>query len=271
MARMMIDATVQADLRDRFNPEGSDLRKIQLRMLEMLKYIDNVCQAHGIKYWLSSGTCLGAIRHGGFIPWDDDVDIEMLTNDFERFKAVLSSDTDSGYVLQTAETDPDYLQRFAKLRDLHSFVDEGSTDRRNHYKGCYVDIFVITPSSSRKLRRICGWIWNYSLFPLVKINNTTVRHLIVHSVRRVLLTLFKGLSYLEARSRRGVYRHIIGCGFTLPRQLEEIEDVVYVDFEDTTLPVPKGWDGYLKKLYGNYNELPEQGEIIPHFRRMRVF
>ena len=61
----MIDPELQAELRQRFNPDGSELRKMQLRMLEMLKYIDRICRENDIKYWLSSGTCLDAVRHGG--------------------------------------------------------------------------------------------------------------------------------------------------------------------------------------------------------------
>ena len=69
----MITDTLQNELRERYNPDGSILRKQQLRMLEMLQYIDFVCKKHNIRYWLCSGTLLGAVRHGGFIPWDDDV------------------------------------------------------------------------------------------------------------------------------------------------------------------------------------------------------
>ena len=85
----MIDEKLQVELRDIFNPEGSDLRKLQLRILEILKFVDSVCKTHGIQYWLSSGTCLGAVRHGGFIPWDDDVDIEMFEKDYIRFCKIM--------------------------------------------------------------------------------------------------------------------------------------------------------------------------------------
>lgn len=83
----MIANDIQSSLRERFNPDGSDLRRYQMRLLEILLFIDSVCRKHGINYWLSSGTCLGAVRHGGFIPWDDDIDVEMLdrtTSDSSR-------------------------------------------------------------------------------------------------------------------------------------------------------------------------------------------
>ncbi|MDE6121888.1 MAG: LicD family protein, partial [Duncaniella dubosii] len=67
----MIDPLIQQELRSRFNPDGSPLRSHQLLMLDMLKKIDRICAENNIKYWLSSGTCIGALRHGGFIPWDD--------------------------------------------------------------------------------------------------------------------------------------------------------------------------------------------------------
>ena len=74
----------QQMLRERFNPEGSPIRRQQLRMLDMLVAIDEICRRHDIQYWLSSGTLIGAIRHDGFIPWDDDLDIEMMRGDYLR-------------------------------------------------------------------------------------------------------------------------------------------------------------------------------------------
>ena len=76
-------------LRERFNPEGSILRRQQLRMLELLDAVDCICKKHNIPYWLSSGTLIGAARHNGFIPWDDDLDIEILRSDYLRLIKIL--------------------------------------------------------------------------------------------------------------------------------------------------------------------------------------
>ena len=85
----MIDPVQQSQLRARYNPDGSDQRRAQLRMLEMLKFVDSFCKENDIKYWLEGGTLLGAMRHGGFIPWDDDTDICMTYSDAEKFKRLM--------------------------------------------------------------------------------------------------------------------------------------------------------------------------------------
>ena len=103
----MIDAETQQELRYRFNPDGSPLRFQQLRMLDILCYIDAICKENNIKYWLSSGTLIGAVRHGGFIPWDDDLDIEMLREDYLKFEKVFRENDD--FALQTYKNDKYYI------------------------------------------------------------------------------------------------------------------------------------------------------------------
>ena len=103
-----VSKSLNEELRERYNPEGSILRKQQLRMLDILLHIDKICNEHNIPYWLSSGTLLGAVRHGGFIPWDDDVDIEMLREDYLRFEKIFKEDDD--YVLTTTSQTPDLLK-----------------------------------------------------------------------------------------------------------------------------------------------------------------
>ena len=85
----MVNAQTQDILRQRYNPDNSQLRALQIRMLEILICIDQICQEHDIPYWLGSGTLLGAVRHGGFIPWDDDIDIELLRADYLKLIKIL--------------------------------------------------------------------------------------------------------------------------------------------------------------------------------------
>ena len=99
----MIDEKIQAQLREKYNPDGSAIRDAQLHMLNILKCVDGICRKHNIPYWLSSGTLLGAVRHQGFIPWDNDIDIEMPVEDYKRF-------------LQTYSSNLGYNEMWAKVR-----------------------------------------------------------------------------------------------------------------------------------------------------------
>ena len=100
IATPIIDKVMAWGLRIRFNPEGSLLRRQQMRMLEILLEVDKICKKHDIPYWLSSGTLIGAMRHDGFIPWDDDLDIEMLRKDYVRLMAVLPKELPSWLALR---------------------------------------------------------------------------------------------------------------------------------------------------------------------------
>lgn len=133
----------QEELRARFNPEGSPLRRQQMVMLEMLKVLDQICRKHDIPYFLYGGTLLGAFRHNGFIPWDDDLDVAMMRKDYKRLLQVLPTELPDNIVLQTNDTDRNYFLFVAKLRDKHSFLDEGSFDKVFKERGIFIDIFPL--------------------------------------------------------------------------------------------------------------------------------
>lgn len=93
-----------------------DLRALQLKELECLKEIDRLCRKHKIEYFLSWGSAIGAIRHKGFIPWDDDIDVSMKMDDYLRFKEVCAQELDAKYFYQDWESDPYYYSSWAKIR-----------------------------------------------------------------------------------------------------------------------------------------------------------
>ena len=107
----------QESLREEYNPEGSELRRLQLRMLDMLVVVDEICRRHDIPYWIEGGTLLGAVRHEGFIPWDDDLDIALMKKDYVRLLKCLKEELPAQYRLQTHETDRNYYLAFAKIRE----------------------------------------------------------------------------------------------------------------------------------------------------------
>lgn len=269
-----MDIEFHNKLRHKYNPDGSELRNYQLRLLEMLKYVDNICKENQIKYWLSSGTCLGAVRHNGFIPWDDDVDIEMLPSDYKRFcKLFIEKYQDKdGYVLQSYETDREYVSPYGKIRYLNSYIKETNTnDLRYRYKGFYIDVFPIYESSSRFIAKLARYLQRTLLEKLSKINNDSIRrfqiktnHFIVHRLIFPCLALMS-----KVNSKKKVRIGGLGSGFLEVYDMENITEVLDFSFEGCKFPIPKQYDKYLKCLYGDYMKIPNIEEIHPHIDLMR--
>ena len=257
----MLEAKMEQQLRERFNPEDSMLRRQQLRMLDILLHIDKVCSEHDIKYWLSSGTLLGAVRHGGFIPWDDDLDVEMLRKDYDRFIEVFEDSEE--FVLQTRKTDRYFLLPFAKVRDRYSLLDEMGNNLNYNYKGLFVDIFCLEESPR-----------------FAYVGYGVAMHLILRLQRgnsggfaRAVTTLNKRLFYGSVSLLSPVLRllphkqlnHIYGCGPRWRcRYIDNILPLSSVVFEGHTFPAPRDTDAYLRHMFGDYGVLPNLDKLPIH-------
>ncbi len=270
----MIDAQTQDALRKRFNPDGSQLRFHQLRMLDMLAYFDDLCRRHGIKYWLSSGTLIGAVRHGGFIPWDDDVDVEMLRDDYERLITVFKKEPDPKFILQTHCTDFYYFQPFAKLRDPNSIIKETGTevDRFYKYRGIFIDVFVLDPSSSRRVAYIAHILHNSLILNRIsKIKRPALRLVYYKTVYGALhKLLFPTIRFFMKIGTKDRLRHTLGIGFFGERFYHELFPLKTVLFENLTLPVPNHYDSLLRRIYGNYMALPSLDTIDCHITELEL-
>lgn len=267
----MIPAELQQQLRQRFNPDGSTMRRHQMRMLDMLKYVDKLCSEHGIKYWLSSGTCLGAIRHGGFIPWDDDVDIEMLAADYDKLRAAITADADGPIAWHDAENDPNFFFPYAKIRDKKTELTEKSP--WNHYynqHGIYIDVFRLYPSGIRKADACANWYHHRFVLGVAKRRESFLGKLALRPcvwiMNRIIAPTAQRLTAINAK---GQLRHIVGAEYMKPRQTEDVSETVRVPFEGIMLPVPKGYDAYLRRIYGDYTGLPDIENIRQHTAQVR--
>ena len=121
------------------------LRQAQLKMLDMLTAIDKLCQEHQIDYWLDAGTLLGAVRHKGFIPWDDDMDIGMPRESYEKFLKIAPKCLPSHIWLQTMETDPGFFNMATplKIRDKNSrYIEKHEQGNETYQQGIFIDVFV---------------------------------------------------------------------------------------------------------------------------------
>ena len=128
---------------------GTKLREIQLCELEILKEVVRICEKHDIDYWLAYGTMLGAVRHEGFIPWDDDLDIYMRREDFKKFEKICKTELSGDYFLQTQRSDPCIGNLFYKVRKNGTYMPEDGLREfgKKIHEGIWIDIFPIISAS----------------------------------------------------------------------------------------------------------------------------
>ncbi len=119
------------------------LRQLQLSELEILKEFVRICEKHHLKYVLTGGTLLGAVRHGGFIPWDDDIDVAMLRADYDRFAQLCKDELGPKFFYQSPATDPYYFLTYAKIRKNGTEIYEERFRKAKFHKGIFIDIFPL--------------------------------------------------------------------------------------------------------------------------------
>lgn len=258
----MIDKELQANLHKRYNPDNSPLRLHQLKLLELLKYFDAFCKKNEIQYWLSSGTCLGAVRHKGFIPWDDDVDVEMLLDDYKKLIRQWKDTED--YALQTWKSDPCYQLAFAKMRDKHSHV----YDSLYELNGCFIDIFCLERTNKYVLQIANGlrnrFVGNLYL-RMKKAHKGSFKFALYFRLFiffKWLFSLLVPLFRFVTKPFRKNLRHTYGVGWEDKiRKEQDIFPLQYMTFEGYIFPVPGNYNNYLTRIYGNYMCIPDETNI----------
>ena len=253
------------------------IRKIQIIELDMLREFDRICRTNDIRYEIDGGTLLGAIRHGGFIPWDDDIDIRMMRGEYEKFCEVCKTQLDcEKYFLQNYKTDSGYRWGYARILRKGTYFNREGQEMLTMQRGIFLDIF---PCDGMPDCQLLKRIFNIRCFLARKILYSVVGAVHEKNVLKRICYKFMqhipaSVAYSEFERLANAYRgkktkrnRILGwhgpeesIGYKQSWMMETCE----VKFEGMSVFAPKNYDEQLRHLYGeNYMQLPPYEERKP--------
>jgi len=257
--------------------DTKELRAVQIGILD---YLDTFCKEHGIRYFLVSGTLLGAVRHKGYIPWDDDIDVGVPRSDYEKLIKLFENGKNGKYVMYHFSKQPDYMYPFAKLCNDETVLKE---DEGGNEFGIYIDVFPFdnmpTDESERaKFFSEYDALWkdltHKTLVFKKRPGFTGFYHnmSVVYYKLRFMFTSSTSISK-EIDRHAQKYDDVEDCEYAglaswgtplVAVKKECLTDCVQLEFEGKQYPVPKGYDGYLKAVYGDYMQLPPEEKRFHH-------
>lgn len=260
------------------NDENAILLQMQKKQLEILHELDRVCRKNNLKYALSSGTCLGAVRHGGFIPWDDDIDVYMSWQDAEKL-VQCQRDFQDKYFVQCYKTDPEFTSIHYRLCDSTTscFLEETRGKDINH--GVFVDIYIYYPYPDDKLKAhkviLDSFIYRVLVSNSGPKNHGSLAKILGDAVfkfysgkrrEKKIIELENEFKYNGGKKYVATY---FGRDATLTKSIvypiEWFTSPKYLKFEDMEVPCPGDPEEYCILQYGeNYMELPPKDKRKPH-------
>jgi lipopolysaccharide cholinephosphotransferase len=258
----------------------ADALKVKEVQLNLLEQFQAFCEERKIKYFLTGGTCIGALRHHGYIPWDDDIDVSMLRDDYERFIQEFNASSKDVQCF-TCTHSSDYPFPFAKIANMNTLLRE-DTDDLGYEIGIHIDLFPIDGISSNKLHfelhmRLLRFLINLIYIKTIKVVETreAAKNAFI-SFSKVLIkpipcnTIAKSINAVARRA--GNESSTLGGIMVWGYGKREIVDLkcfagtLLVDFEHQKQPVPIGYDKWLASIYKNYMELPPIDKRTTHHR-----
>lgn len=248
-------------------------KKIWAVELDLLSELLRVCKKHNIGVQVSYGTLLGAVRHQGFIPWDDDLDVWLSREEYKKLLRVASDEFKHPYFFQTAMSDKKYYLPYARLRNSLTTGAVSGQESADYNNGIYIDVYVLDGFVKSKLLYYFQLIMRRVLIKSIVVYRQTnkdvrgffqktIRFLlgpVVHMFRyETLLRINDNLTamYNNIATRYSVVYEMTGKPYKDWIAKEDLKDSIELMFENLTVPAPRNYDAVLKREYGNYMEFP---------------
>lgn len=266
--------------------DNSELRSLQLVELNIMKLFADICERHGLRYFMVGGTMLGAVRHKGFIPWDDDMDVAMPRPDYERFMQVVRSELPEGYSFLNYKQDDGYRRYFSRLVDTGVRVVNASNTQKIT-ENAWLDIFPLDGMPGTKLGRyihfwhMTAWRFFYhascfdELVNLMRPGRPLYQRMLIKFMSLTHIGSKLNTKKLMLRIERGLMKypydestHMVS--FFGAYMLREIVDKKLLGkgtkypFEDTFLNGPDQYDAFLTHFYGDYMTPPKDADKDKH-------
>jgi lipopolysaccharide cholinephosphotransferase len=237
-------------------------------MVKMLEFLDKFCKDNHINYWIDSGTLLGAVRHGGFIPWDDDTDICMLRKDYLKFIKIFGDKKHGNFVLQTHQTDKGYFRFWSVVRDLKTeyvHSDDMPCEQMLKYRGVQIDVFPVIDRFTKlsiNLSKKISWRVNHYYIS----EAYTKKHLFTRLYFFLGSKIVFPLLHLLFRKKQENIICDYGVGFYQEKRcISHIFPLSRIKFENIELNCPNNPKAYCELLYGNdFMEMPKNNLIYDH-------
>ena len=245
--------------------------------LKILTDVADFCERHGLRYYLAYGTLIGAVRHKGFIPWDDDIDIQMPREDYVKFLEIFNEENKEGHLRAISPNDPASFYSFTKIIDTRTVkIEAGIKYDNKEHLGIDIDIFPLDGQPDGEKEYIK---WYKKKFKIYKLKALVMSDPDLSWKRKLicpLLQAFRSKEYYQKKADKlqTVYPYAdskyVGCTaslFNSPKNRhnkEDFSDSVKVEFEGHLLNAPIGYDKVLRDLFGDYMQLPPIEQQITH-------
>lgn len=258
------------------------MKKLQSVQLELANVLKAVCDKNGIRYYLAYGTLIGAVRHDGFIPWDDDIDVMMPYPDLLKFQEACKTDLPKGYFYQSPETDPEYKLSIMRLCKDNTLLLEKETADKNVHHGIFIDIYPLYGASPKHKKLQMIRAMKRALYLL---DEPVKNHGAIMKLGSTVLLKTKTKKG-KARAERKLFRKIskfpydesesvvcLNSSIHTMRTIYKREwfgDGVPHKFGECEFTVPCDPDSILKLIYGDYMRLPPESERKPHHDFVKI-